>query len=54
MLEDATLTNPRSRALAASGLQIAGDFIADRCTTHGLMDLATSTIKGICAWSTPN
>ncbi|TKK87772.1 hypothetical protein FDA94_16480 [Herbidospora galbida] len=46
VLRDATLTNPRGKAMAATGLQVAGDLIADRCTTAGLIDLAGSAIKG--------
>ncbi|MEU8176360.1 hypothetical protein AB0C14_26100 [Microbispora hainanensis] len=45
-LSDGTIRNPRERALAASGLRITGDLIADRCTIEGLVDLADSVIDG--------
>ncbi|WP_214109227.1 hypothetical protein [Acrocarpospora catenulata] len=45
-LTDATLNNPRGRALAASGMRVAGDFIADRCTVQGLVDLPSSVVDG--------
>ncbi|GAA3472811.1 hypothetical protein [Nonomuraea roseola] len=45
-LTDATLKNPRGRALAASGLHVTGDLIADRCVVEGLVDLAGSVLDG--------
>ncbi|WP_431904382.1 hypothetical protein [Nonomuraea sp. bgisy101] len=45
-LTDATLKNPRGRALAASGLHVTGDLIADRCTVEGLVDLAGCLLDG--------
>jgi len=43
-MTDAKLTNPRGIALGASGLQLTGDLIADRCTAEGLVDLAGSLL----------
>lgn len=46
VLTGATLRNPQGRALAASGLHVAGDLSADRCTVTGLVDLADARIDG--------
>lgn len=46
MLTEATLTNPRNIALAAAGLHVTGDLIADRCTVEGLVDIAGSLFNG--------
>ncbi|MEV5895782.1 hypothetical protein [Nonomuraea fuscirosea] len=46
ILTEATLKNPRSIALAASGLHVTGDMIADRCTIEGLVDLASNLLNG--------
>ncbi|MEV3978190.1 hypothetical protein [Nonomuraea sp. NPDC049758] len=46
MLTEAALKNPRGIALAASGVRVTGDMIADRCTMDGLVDLASSLLDG--------
>ncbi|MEV4711274.1 hypothetical protein [Micromonospora sp. NPDC049374] len=43
---DAKITNSRKKALNASGLMLAGNFVSNRIEVDGLVDLAAAVIEG--------